>query len=205
MSAARRQKMTVEEYLAFDAAAPEGMRYEYWDGDVIPVHGYHDDGVTAMAGASPAHNQITLNLIAALHGAMTGRGCRGGTGDQRVRAEDGRYSYPDLVFVCGTPEYSDGTPPILLNPTLIVEVASPSTAGRDRGTKMRAYTQTASLAEYWLVEATTPEVTRVVRTADGWALRFAAGLDAVLASDALGVAVPLADVYRLVDDVGETP
>ena len=196
--------MTVEEYLAFDAAAPEGERYEYWDGDVIPVHGYHDDGVTAMAGASPAHNQITGNLVAALHGAMTARGCRIGVGDQRVRTEDGRYSYPDLVFVCGTPEYSDDNPPVLLNPTLIVEVASPSTAGRDRGTKMRAYTQTASLAEYWLVETTTAEVTRIVRTADGWALRFVVGREAALESDALGVSVPLADVYRLVDDLGES-
>ena len=49
MSAARRLRMTVEEYFAFDAAAPEGERYEYWDGDVIPVHGYHDDGVTTTA------------------------------------------------------------------------------------------------------------------------------------------------------------
>ncbi len=195
--------MTVEEYLAFDAAAPEGMRYEYWDGEVIPVHGYDDD-LQAMAGASPAHNQVTLNLAAALHGPMTARGCRGGAGDQRVRTEAGRYGYPDLVFVCGPPEYSDDSPPILLNPTLIVEIASPSTAGRDRGTKMRAYTQTESLAEYWLVETTAAEVTRVVRTGDGWALRFVVGLDAVLESEALGVAVPLADVYRLVDDLGKS-
>ena len=204
MSAARRQKMTVEEYLAFDAAAPEGMRYEYWDGDVIPVHGYDDD-LQAMAGASLSHNQITVNLAAALHGPMSARGCRAGAGDLRVRMGEGRYGYPDLVFVCGTPEVTGDSPPVLLNPTLLVEVASPSTAGRDRGRKLGAYAHIASLAEYWIVESDAAEVTRVVRTADGWALRFAAGLDAVLASDALGVSVPLADVYRLVDDVGETP
>lgn len=193
--------MTVEEYLAFDAAAPEGERYEYWDGEVIPVHGYHDDGVTAMAGASPAHNQITGNLAAALHGPMTGRGCRIGIGDQRVRTEAGRYGYPDIVFVCAEPVYTDDAPPILLNPTLLVEVASPSTAGRDRGTKMRTYTQIESLAEYWLVETGRAEVTRIVRTADGWGLRFAFGRDAVLESAALGVSVALADVYRLVEDL----
>ena len=197
--------MTVEEYFAFDAAAPEGERYEYWDGDVIPVHGYHDDGVTAMAGASLAHNQIALNLSAALHGPMTARGCRGGSSDLRVRTEAGRYGYPDIVYFCGEPDVTDDVPPILLNPTLIVEVASPSTASRDRGTKMRAYTQTESLAEYWLVEATTAEITRVVRTADGWGLRFAFGRDAVVESDALGVSVALADVYRLVDGLADEP
>ena len=87
-----------------------------------------------MAGASPEHNQVTGNLAAALHGPMTARGCRLGIGDQRVRTVAGRYSYPDLVFTCGGPRYTDDTPagdgeanpPVLLNPTLVVEVVSPS-------------------------------------------------------------------------------
>lgn len=191
--------MTVEEYLAFDAAAPEGERYEYWDGIVVPIHGYDEAGTVAMAGASPAHTQIAINLAAALHGPMTTRGCRGGTGDQRVRTEEGRYGYPDLVFVCDEPVYTDDVPPVLLNPTLLIEVASPSTAGRDRGRKLTAYTQIDGLLEYWMVEPDRPELTRVVRQPDGWGLEFALGLDAVAASDALAVAVPLADVYRLVD------
>jgi Uma2 family endonuclease len=199
---AERLRMTVEEYLAFDAAAPEGERYEYWDGVVVPVHGYDETGAVAMAGASPEHNQITGNLAAALHGAMTRRGCRMGVGDQRVRTEGTRCSYPDLVFTCDRPEYSDANPPVLLNPTLVVEIVSPSTVGRDRGAKLRAYTGLDSLVEYWIVEADAPAVTRVVRQPDGWALRFVEGLDATVASDALGLDVPLADVYRLVDVEG---
>ncbi len=190
--------MTVEEYLAFDAAAPEGMRYEYWDGEVVPVHGYDDDEVTAMAGASPAHNQVTGNLVGTLVGPMSARGCRIGVGDQRVRTEAGRYGYPDVVFVCGEPAYTDDNPPILLNPTLLIEVASPSTVGRDRGRKLTAYTRSDSLAEYWMVEPDRAEVTRGVRGSDGWALRFSFGTDAVVTSEALGVSVALADVYRLV-------
>ena len=198
MPPAQRLRMTVEEYLAFDAAAPEGERYEYWDGYVVPVHGYDDQG-RAMAGASPAHNQITGNLVAALHGPMTERGCRVGLGDQRVWMEEGRYSYPDVVFVCDEPSYDDSNPPVLLNPTLLVEVVSPSTVGRDRGAKLRAYAGIEGLVEYWIVEAEEAAVTRVIRQPDGGALRFVAGPDATLASDALGVSVPLADVYRLVD------
>ena len=199
MSVAHPARMSVEEYLAFDAAAPEGERYEYWDGVVVPVHGYDETGTVAMAGASPEHNQISANLAAALHGPMTARGCRAGIGDQRVRTEAGRYSYPDLVFVCGEPTYTDDRPAVLLNPTLLVEVASPSTAGRDRGRKLTAYTQIESLVEYWMVEPDRAEVTRVVRRPDGWGLEFALGIDATAGSEALGVAVPLADVYRLVD------
>lgn len=161
-----------------------------------------------MAGASPAHNRIASNLVSALSTRLGARGCRSGVGDLRVRTDDGRYGYPDVVFYCAPPETTDDSPPVLLNPTLLVEIASPSTASRDRGRKMTAYTRIASLAECWIVETDTAEVTRVVRTGDGWALRFVFGLDAVLESEALGVAVPLADVYRLVDGLGgdgETP
>ncbi len=148
--------MTVTEYFAFDAAAPEGMRYEYWDGEVVPVHGYDEDGVTAMAGASLNHNQVTVNLAAALHGPMTARGCRAGAGDLRVRTESGRYGYPDLVFVCGETEVTDDVPPVLLNPTLLVKVASPSTVGRDRGRKLTAYTRIARLTMNAVVPAVFP-------------------------------------------------
>ena len=198
MTAARPLRMSVEDYLAFDAAAPEGERYEYWDGEVVPVHGYDETGTVAMAGASLNHNQIVSNLVAALHGPMTARGCRSGAGDLRVRTGEGRYGYPDIVYVCGEPEVTDDVPPVLLNPTLLVEVASPSTVGRDRGRKLTAYTRIEGLEEYWMVEPDRAEATRVVRTADGWALRFTFGLDGILGSEALGVSVPLADVYRLV-------
>ncbi|WP_412062823.1 Uma2 family endonuclease [Rubrivirga sp. IMCC45206] len=198
MTEAQPLRMTVEEYFAFDAASPD-QRYEYWDGVVVPVHGYDETGTVAMAGASPSHNQVTLNLAMLLNARLGPRGCRGGAGDQRVRTDAGRYGYPDLVFVCGEPEYTDDVPPVLLNPTLLIEVASPSTAGRDRGRKLTAYTRIESLAEYWMVEPDRAEVTRVVRRADGWGLEFSLGLDATVESAELALTVPLADVYRLVE------
>ena len=199
MTASDPLRMTVEEYLAFDAAAPEGMRYEYWNGVVVPVHGYDETGTVAMAGASPEHNQITGNLAATLHGSMTARGCRGALGRQRVRVTAACHAYPDVAFACGRPIYSGDVPPTLVNPTLVVEIVSASTAGQDWNRKMSAYTQIESLAEYWIIETTRPEVTRVVRQADGWGLRFHRGLGATLASDALGVEVSVAEVYRLVN------
>ncbi|WP_420454850.1 Uma2 family endonuclease [Rubrivirga sp.] len=174
---------------------------------VVPVHGYDETGTVVMAGTSPAHNQIVGNLAAALHEPMSRGGCRGGVGRQRVRMEEDRYGYPDLVFVCDEPVYTDDTPegdgeanpPVLLNPTLLIEVVSPSTVGRDRGAKLRAYAGITSLVEYWIVETEEPAISRVIRQPEGGALRFVSGLDAVLASPALDLEIALADVYRLVE------
>ncbi len=38
-----------------------------------------------------------------------------------------RNTYPDIVVVCGEPEFDDEQRDTLLNPTLIIEILSPST------------------------------------------------------------------------------
>ncbi len=191
-------RMTAEEYLAFDAAAPEGEKYEFFDGLVVPRHGYDDRGV-AMAGASPDHNQIAANITAALHAEASRRGCRSGASDQRVRSFGASYTYPDVVLVCGTPDYSGDNPAVLENPTLLVEIASGSTESADRGRKLTAYTALASVREYWIVAADTPEVTTYVRAGDAWRIGRVAGKGAVLRCETLNLDVPLAAVYALVD------
>ena len=77
MSAAvrRDRRYTWDEYLAIEAAAGPGERYEYWDGEVWPVNGYHPDGVTAMAGAEPEHNQLKGNISYMLSARLTPLGC----------------------------------------------------------------------------------------------------------------------------------
>ena len=195
-------RMTAEEYLAFDAAAPEGEKYEFFDGLVVPRHGYDETGTVAMAGASPSHNQIAVNIAISLGSGGRTRGCRAGASDQRVRSVGQSYTYPDFVLVCGEPVYSDDNPPVLGNPTLLVEILSPSTENVDRGRKLTAYTALASVREYWAVASDAAEVTQFVRTGDGWQIRFTAGLDASVRCETLGLDVPLADVYALVA-VGE--
>jgi Uma2 family endonuclease len=192
-------RMTAEEYLAFDAAAPEGEKYEFYDGWVVPRHGYDETGTVAMAGASPDHNTISVNLAAVLSPLARQRGCRYGTGDQRIRARDSSYVYSDFVLVCDEPVYSNDNPQVLENPTFVVEVTSESTAAVDRGRKLEDYTALASLREYWVVEQDEPVVTQFVRDAEGWRLRTVRGLDAAVSCGVLEAAVPLADVYALVD------
>ncbi len=189
-------RMTEAEYLAFEAAS-EAKR-EFWDGLVVPVHGYDETGAVAMAGTSPDHNQVLANLVAALVPELRRRGYRLGVADQHVRLPSERYVYPDFVAVCGEPVYTDSNPPELVNPTLVVEIISPSTEKRDRDEKLRAYTAIEGLRAYWIVEQDEPAVTLVERDAGGWRLRFATGLDDAIRSEALDLDVPMADLYALV-------
>ena len=117
-------RVAEEDYFALDLAAES--RLEYYDGEVV-----------AMAGASPNHNDIALNVGAFLHGRLRGTDCRPRVNDQRVHvpARQG-YVYPNVVVRCGKLEYQPGTNPLsLLNPVLIIEVLSESTERHDRGRK----------------------------------------------------------------------
>ena len=102
------------------------------------------------------------------------------------------------AMVCGTPEWEDDQVDTLLNPTLIVEVLSPSTERYDRGEKFAHYRRLPSLAEYVLVAQERPWVERFVRQGDVWVLSETTGLDAVMPLDAIGCALPLRDVYARV-------
>ncbi len=202
-------RATPEEYLAFENASPE--KHEYWDGWVVPRHGFDASGTCAMAGASPEHNQIATNLAGVLFPHTRRKGCRSGASDQRVRMPGGSYAYPDFVLVCGEPVYSDDVTAVLENPTVVVEIASGSTVSEDRGRKLERYTQLPSLAEYWIVEQGEAHVTQFVRRGETWLIRAASGLDAAAPCEALGADVHLADLYALVDldgtraDGGPTP
>lgn len=166
------------------------------DAESETKHEYHAGQVYAMAGASLAHNTIAANLTREM-GNRRRRGCRILQSDLRVHVanEDHDYTYPDVVVVCGEPRLTGEQPDTLLNPTLLVEVASPSTSADDRGWKLRAYTQIESLQEYWIVDQNEPIVTRHRRQGGLWAISFVRGLDAAVESELLTAPLPLADVY----------
>ena len=113
---------TVAEYLTFERAADE--RHEYLDGVIY-----------AMAGESPNHGRICTNLTMSLGTQLRGSPCEVFSKDTKVRSgpaqahtRTGLWSYPDLVVVCGQGQYHDQYQDVLLNPRMLVEVLSPSTA-----------------------------------------------------------------------------
>ncbi len=184
MSALRKSKMTVAEYLEIERTAE--FKSEFFDGVMY-----------AMAGASPPHNFIKENLSGELHAQLKGGPCRSLSGDQRVRVErTGLYTYPDLLIFCGSPEYSVEDPFCLINPVTVIEILSPSTERYDRGVKFRNYQLIPSLIEYIMVAQDEPAIERFVRRADGtWVIDWCNGLDATLVFTSVAAQIPLADIY----------
>lgn len=178
---------TPEEYLLLERAA--NFKSEYVAGKIY-----------AMARVSKEHNLITASVIAELHGQLRGRNCGTYPSDMRVKVgETGLYAYPDVSVVCGEAEYLDQRGDVLLNPTVIVEVMSPSTEDYDRGEKAKYYRQIASLTDYILIAQDQRWIEHYARRSDSqWALSEVAlpNDEVVLAS--IGCTLRFDDIYRQV-------
>ena len=188
-----------EEYLAFDNAA-EG-RFEYADGRITPVGAPGIVNVldpTFRAGASPAHYEISRMLTGLLFSRLSA-GCRAYASDARVHIPVTRaYTYPDVVIVCGKPEYTDpeAAIPSLLNPKIIVEILSDSTADYDRVGKFMRYRSIESLCEYVLIDPRMVAVELFARQPDGnWSYSPANELSAELLLPSVSCRVGLAELY----------
>lgn len=181
--------MTETEYLAFEETAPE--RNAWVNGELV-----------AMAGASFAHSRVTANLLAAFHGALRGGPCAVLTADTRVRVEQTRlYVYPDLTIVCDKPRTAATRPHTLLNPTVVVEVLSPSTESADRGWKWQHYQQLASLRAYLLVDPLLRTMELFTRDGERWTYAMA-GVGASLSIGPLGVDLAAPEVFAGLEGLG---
>ena len=180
---------TEAEYLALDAAAPDGVRYEYANGHV-----------TRMAGVTPNHELIIANLVALLYPLTPDGRCRVYTSNLRIGVRSSRaYKYADLSGLCGRAEFLDTQPPTFVNPSFVAEVLSRSTERRDRGDKWAHYQQIPSLAEYVLVAQEGVRVERYVRAGASWTLSVFTEPDAVVELPSVGGRLRVADVYRNVE------
>ena len=179
------------EYLALDRRSE--VKHEYLDGAVF-----------AMTGASLRHNRIVSNLGGIFYQRLRGGRCTAYVADLRLQVTaTGFYTYPDLVVVCGEPQLADAHLDTILNPTLIVEVLSPSTEATDRGSKFAHYRTIESLAEVVLVAQERVQVERYTRQPEGgWLLFEARHLEDRLPLSSIGVELVLADVYE--GALGET-
>jgi Uma2 family endonuclease len=159
---------------------------------------YHDGVIVAMAGANPEHNIIAANVIIQLNTQLRHRGCIPFTSDQRVRVDAcNRYCYPDTTVVCDQPAYQmlEGLRS-LVNPSLVVEVLSDSTAAQDRGDKWHCYQTLESLTTYILIAQDRARVEVYTRMEDGdWRLSTFHGLEATLRLPAYGCEIGMADIY----------
>lgn len=174
---------TVEEYLEFERQALD--KHEYINGEIV-----------AMAGASREHNLIGTNSTFALVSQLRGKTCEVYANDMRVRMKGNRYGYPDVVVVCGEPQFADDEFDVLLNPTIVVEVLSDSTRFRDKTEKLEVYQKMESIKECLLIEQTMMRIEHYIKqTPNQWLLRIYENADEKINLESIGCEIPVSDIY----------
>jgi Uma2 family endonuclease len=168
---------TYEDYLAVLELSV--IKLEYCEGEIY-----------AMAGGTPAHADLGAAMCRLLGNALLGR-CRVSSSDLKVRIDATDLStFPDVTVVCGDRQVASIDRNAVINPTLIVEVTSPSTEDYDRGEKFSHYKQCPSLTTVVFVSHRRPHITVCQRTEAGWELRdFRAGEIAEIRHPACSLAV----------------
>ncbi|HVG19722.1 MAG TPA: Uma2 family endonuclease [Blastocatellia bacterium] len=176
--------ITPEDYLAFDRKAE--VKSEYYAGRVI-----------AFAGASKSHNLIVANVLAGIHRQLMNRPCNVYPSDLRVRiSKTGMYAYPDVVVTCGEEQFADDNNDILLNPIVLVEVLSESTASYDRGDKFEHYRRIESLREYVIVAQEPYRVDQYVRQNDTqWLLTEFHAAEGIVQLRSINCELALKEIY----------
>lgn len=131
--------LTPLEYLAVERAAP--TKSEFYDGEMF-----------AMAGGTAVHSLIGTNAAIEFGNKLRGKKCVPYNADLRIQVQaTGLFTYPDLSVICGPLQFADADDDTVLNPSVLVEVLSPSTEAYDRGQKFLQYRQIPTLREYLLV------------------------------------------------------
>lgn len=164
-------------------------------------HEYYAGSVYAMASASEQHNIIALNIAATLHAQLRGRSCRAYPSDMRVKVmQTGLITYPDFTIVCGQSQFTDPVKrDTIINPTVIIEILSPSTERYDRGMKFQHYRTIPSLQEYILISQDKYHIERFVRHGPNeLVFSEAIGLEASMPILSIQGSLALRDVYEQV-------
>ena len=188
MQAQEQHSYSPEEYLKLEEVAE--FKSEYYNGQIFP-----------MAGGTPNHNRIAVNLGSVLNVALADQDYDVFISDMRLwipRA--GLYTYPDVMVVSGQLEFAEGRRDTITNPLMITEVLSESTANYDRGEKFKLYRTISSLKEYIIISQSDKQVEQFSKTIDNkWILSEYDEENAVLALTCIQFQISLLDIYDKVD------
>ena len=177
------RKWTVDEYLAYEADVE--IKHEYIDGEIY-----------AMSGGTRKHSLVIMNLSVAIGRRLIDSPCHAYPSDLRVKINDLRYVYPDLSAICGDEIFMDENETTLTNPTLVVEVMSPSSEKYDTGMKSEMYRSLKSLQAYLTVDQSRVFVQLYTRQDDGWLLQEFDKRDQIIPLPMIKADLPLSEVYR---------
>jgi len=197
-----KKKFTIQEYLVFEKASDE--RHEYYQGEIFRMQGHGE--LLAMSGAANRHNIIFSNLFLGFGEKLKGKSCQPYGPDLRINIpENTLFTYPDISIFCGEltqlPEDEDTA----TNPTVLLEILSPSTREYDRGGKFKLYRDIPTLKEYILVDSGSVDV-EIFRLNNNnhWELEELKTIESELVIESLAISIPLAVIYHRIR-FGNTP
>lgn len=161
---------------------------------------FFDGALRMMSPPGVEHNAIVTNLGGLLHARLRGGPCRPHIGGTGLRTEN-RLLRPDLAVTCRPESGRD-----LRHPVVLVEVLAPATEAEDLGRKWRLYRALPSLRHYLVLRQDGIAGDLFTRAAEGrWTLTPLEGPQARLALDAIGVELPLGEIYEGVTFAADEP
>jgi len=179
MNVTLRPRLTKEEFLAWEER--QELRYKF-DGHKV----------TAMVGATQAHELIVTNILLALGIRLRGGPCRVFGRGMKIEAA-GSIRYPDATVACGPMQPRER---LLTDPLIVFEVESGSTALLDQTVKNPEYEATPSIMRYVMLSQDSIAATVFARMDEVWAGSLVTDPAKVLAMPEIGAEVPLGEFYE---------
>lgn len=177
------QQLTIEEFLAFTDTRPDGERWELIEGVAVlnpsPVD-HHQVGVANIVTYLMTHKQRTGANWLPMPGVGT-----------RVPISPRSLPQPDVCVKEGAATGS----PVTEDALVLFEVLSKSNTKTDQAWRRKVYASVPNCRHYVTVSLKAVEVDAYDRD-NAWKKRSLTSLAEALALPALGLSLPLADIYR---------
>jgi Uma2 family endonuclease len=169
------QLMTVDEFLV-------------WDDGTDTRHELADGTIRAMSPPTLPHGTIVANAIATVHASLRARRPCRPVAEAGIRISDVTMWQADVAVTC-IPLGRE-----ILEPTLVVEVLSPTTRTHDLGQKLNDYKLLPSVQEIWMADSERRWVQLWRRDGERWLGQDFVG-NASFGSGVLGMPVQLDELY----------
>ena len=178
-------KLTEEEYLLFEKASLE--KHEYFKGEIF-----------AMAGAGARHNVIFSNFFISVGIQLKGKPCKPYGSDLRIHIpENSLFTYPDISIICGEIIPSKVDADTAVQPTVIIEILSPSTRNYDQGIKFRLYREIPTLKEFITIDSESIGIEAYrINSQGNWELKDYRSIDETLTIPSVGLSLSLKEIYE---------
>lgn len=199
--AAARRRWTKAEFFAWlDEGHGGDYRWELVDGEPKAIT--YGDPLEMMANPSVEHGIVTGNIFARLMERLRGGPCRPFGGDYATETLDDQLRLPDVLVDCGERQLGER---VATGPTVVFEVLSPSTRGTDTFAKLEEYKRVDTISHIVIVEPLMPDIAVWTRDGVDWSYARITDAGAALRLPAIGVELPLDEVYEDVPDGGAAP